>query len=369
MGYLKIISIALLITCWANSPAQIVMGNITVSQGTIITTNGSVAFPTGGSVVFNEGSDLNINSASEVQLVNLLGQTVVIPNLKFSGTGDKGIVGVIATTSNLSVDQGRLVVATSSAASSNSMIIGKDGSISTTNGAYVQGFLVHQGLGIKNYPLGFEGTLGTAELSITTGDEDQTLTGLAFLPQNSDFTLPTLNNDLTAISNSWLWVLGGDNVDVSEVTLLIPPEDESIVSSLDNQGVIVQSEVDGSNLLNLGGSRNGSNITSTMSATGPVLRLAGELLVELLIHNIITPNGDDQNDVLVIENIEQIEGIKKVTFLDRWGTQIGNNIADFKNNDPTLIPFFESFQPGNYICILELEDGRRIKQPITILKN
>ncbi|MEL7002054.1 MAG: gliding motility-associated C-terminal domain-containing protein [Bacteroidota bacterium] len=366
--YLKIVPIIVILLSWVDTQAQFVMGSITTNQQAVISTNTSVAIPTGARVSLSEGSLLNINTEDNVGIANLLGQTIIIPNIKLEGSGTKNFVGVTAATGSISINSGPVLIA-SSDSEQNSLVVGKDATIATSNGAYVQGFLVHQGLGFKDYPLGFEGTQGTARLSITEGDDDLTLTGMAFLPQSGDFTIPSPEGNITAISNNWLWVLGGENINVAEATLLIPVEDENIISSLDVKGIIVQSEIDGSSLTSLGGVRDGSSITSQQPTVGPLLRLGAEQIVELLIHNIITPNGDGENDILTIENIEQIDGVKKVTFLDRWGTDTKLGISNFQSDDPNLIPFFESFQSGNYICILELEDGRTIKQPITILKN
>ncbi len=185
--YNKFILILLFAVGWSGSVAQIVMGSFTVSQGTNISTNTSVAIPSGGTVIFNAGSSLTINSTNDVQIVNLIGQTIIIPNIKLEGAGTKTFVGVTAATNSVTINDGPAIISNSANTDQNSLVIGKDASISTSNGAFVQGFLVHQGLGVKDYPLGFEGSLGTAQLNITEGDDDLTLTGMAFLPQNGDF--------------------------------------------------------------------------------------------------------------------------------------------------------------------------------------
>ncbi len=86
-----------------------------------------------------------------------------------------------------------------------------------------------------------------------------------------------------------------------------------------------------------------------------------------LIRNLITPNGDGENDRLYIENLELYEGQHTVHFSDRNGKSLFT-IENFSNDNVSIADDFERLDSGPYICILVLADGTRFMQSITLLK-
>ncbi len=55
---------------------------------------------------------------------------------------------------------------------------------------------------------------------------------------------------------------------------------------------------------------------------------------EITVHNGISPNGDDKNDYLDIQNIEAVEPNNKVSIFNRWGDKVFQ-IENYVNTDPT----------------------------------
>ncbi|SFQ03215.1 gliding motility-associated C-terminal domain-containing protein [Hymenobacter arizonensis] len=79
-------------------------------------------------------------------------------------------------------------------------------------------------------------------------------------------------------------------------------------------------------------------------------------------YNIITPNGDRQNDVLVIDNIQLYPG-NTFTVFNRWGREIYST-ANYQNNwggdDKT--------PAGSYFYLLKLPNGTNLKNWFEIVK-
>ncbi len=108
----------------------------------------------------------------------------------------------------------------------------------------------------------------------------------------------------------------------------------------------------------------GSNTT----AKGGKYMIAASKDVTIKIHRLITPNGDGENDALVIEGIDLYPN-NKVTLLDRWGgvylTKVGFSGGQTDIDYTKLVN-------GNYICVVEYTDASGTHKPkpqmITVLK-
>ncbi len=86
------------------------------------------------------------------------------------------------------------------------------------------------------------------------------------------------------------------------------------------------------------------------------------------IYNIVTPNGDGQNDVFFIENIEEYDNV--VYIYSRWGQVLAeipkyNNTNNYwagtvfngNTNDATKN---QNLPSGTYFYIIDLKDGSRL---------
>ena len=96
-----------------------------------------------------------------------------------------------------------------------------------------------------------------------------------------------------------------------------------------------------------------------------------EVMVEDLeniiqIKNVITPNGDGQNDVLYIENIERYPG-SRVKLIDRSGKMVYSAGA-YQNNWDARVNG-KVLPAGTYICLVQLtEVGVTRRQMVSILR-
>ncbi len=110
---------------------------------------------------------------------------------------------------------------------------------------------------------------------------------------------------------------------------------------------------------------NENDVSSEIAATSwlPV-RESG---TDPLIRNLITPNGDGENDRLYIENLELYPGAHTVTITERNGKPV-MTIRDFSNDNVSVSDDFARLDEGAYICVLVLADGNKFMESITILK-
>jgi hypothetical protein len=118
----------------------------------------------------------------------------------------------------------------------------------------------------------------------------------------------------------------------------------------------------------LGGSFDGSFITSRLPATLSVLVIGKAPEFSVVIHDMITPYTPDEiNDKLYIENIEQAPS-NTVKLIDRWGKLV----KEWKNFTNDISYDFSSLSPGTYICLVSYDGGSGIVNTqgmVTVLKS
>ncbi|UOQ97383.1 gliding motility-associated C-terminal domain-containing protein [Hymenobacter sp. 5317J-9] len=103
----------------------------------------------------------------------------------------------------------------------------------------------------------------------------------------------------------------------------------------------------------------GASTTLRVEAPNSALCPIGALRISpdsrcLSFYNVITPNGDRQNDRFVIENIEQYPNAT-LTIFNRWGRQIYQS-TNYRNTYDG-----ENNVPGVYYYFCQLPDGTRYK--------
>jgi gliding motility-associated-like protein len=79
-------------------------------------------------------------------------------------------------------------------------------------------------------------------------------------------------------------------------------------------------------------------------------------------YNIITPNNDGLNDVLVIDNVELYPG-STFTIFNRWGREVFNT-TNYRNNwgmDPSVAP-------GVYYFLFKQANGSSRKGWVEVVK-
>lgn len=82
--------------------------------------------------------------------------------------------------------------------------------------------------------------------------------------------------------------------------------------------------------------------------------------LEVVIPNVITPNGDGINDVFVVTNLDQYPG-SKLTINNRWGGLVFKS-EDYQND------FGLNVSPGIYYYVLSLPDGQAFSGTLTVIQ-
>lgn len=104
--------------------------------------------------------------------------------------------------------------------------------------------------------------------------------------------------------------------------------------------------------------------------TGNVIITDSGAPCEITVFTGITANGDGDNDVFTIKNIDEFPN-NRVTIYNRWGQQM----ADIKNYNNVTNPWpskdkLDNLLPSTYFYILELGDGSKpIKGWVELIKN
>lgn len=83
------------------------------------------------------------------------------------------------------------------------------------------------------------------------------------------------------------------------------------------------------------------------------------------IKNVVTPNGDGDNDFLIIERIENFTD-SEVIVLDRWGSEVFRKKGYL--NDWNFTKGEELLPAGNYVCIVKYE-GEVYSRTVTVIKS
>ena len=331
---------------------------MTSAPGTGITTNAS--FFNEGDVIFNDNTTLSIVGQGVLESTG----NVSIPRLVMSGSS-YNLSGQWVVTESLSLQSGTITPNATA-----QLIAGPGATITADNGAYVNGKLFHTGTGEKFFPIGISGTYTPVTLHSVQGASDLLL---GIQTYNSGLQLTVLPENVQAVSTSWHWEMDIQGTfSGSIVTLPVLPGDEALLTGDNVQAVVLEANSDMTLVTDLGNglSSDQTQVRSNDIAVGPYLLLGSELLLVPVIHNIITPNGDEKNDYLIIDAVEAYADNNEVIILDRWGNEVYRQ-KNFRNYNVFDHPYDNSFDflaSGNYICILKYGDGQTLKQTITVLK-
>ena len=112
--------------------------------------------------------------------------------------------------------------------------------------------------------------------------------------------------------------------------------------------------------------KDGPSPADTIRATFKILPNSNNCPIN--IYNIVTPNGDGQNDAFYIENIEQYDN--EVFIYSRWGQELAkipkyNNTSNYWSgtvfngnyNDATKN---QNLPSGTYFYVIDLKDGSKL---------
>ncbi len=372
----RLLLIILLLSSLSGYSQLVISSNTTVAVDGTLVTNGNIG--NASEELFftaNRSSGLLLNGTSDQAL--LTNTPLTIPNLTIDGGSNKGIFGSILVSEQLNLTEGFVVV--SGDVDDNSLILLNGSTVTTDGTSWVSGPLIRQGSGRQLFPLGVAGTY--APLSLDISGTDNTIVGAGAIRNNGTFTLTELPSNVDAASTSWLWPVFSSDLNSVGVTLPVLSEDEALITGDDLLHVVLEADTVQNLSANLGGISgtitNGlPSVSSDLETlndnpSGEFARiylLGAERTTIPVIHNIITPNGDNSNDYLIIDAISVYADDNEVIILDRWGTEVyrQQNFTNFDNDTNPYDGSFDFLAAGNYICILKYA-GTTTKQVITVL--
>jgi gliding motility-associated-like protein len=340
-----ILSVFLLISATLCGQAQKLYSKgarIKVAANTSLTVNGSVE--NGGTIV-NDGqlkvSGAWINSGNYEPgqgLIIFNGSSAVVPQIihhngqKFNkvmitGGGKKALLSDMVIARELWFEDG--VVETSG---SSKVVLDEGVLISgASDRSHIHGPVYERGTGEKLFPIG-DG-LYYLPVTLTNVSDPQAFVGVhAFEFQNN----LQKSDGLPAISDKRYWFIDVVAGSLQRSQVVLPFRDESWTS---NPAWIVVAEASSptEKFTSLGrssmeGGPDNARVTSQKNITMPFVALATEADdLPLIVHNAVSPNGDDRNEYMIIENIENFPQ-NKFSVFNRWGDKVFE-IDNYDNGD------------------------------------
>jgi len=103
-------------------------------------------------------------------------------------------------------------------------------------------------------------------------------------------------------------------------------------------------------------------IQTSEGCVDTLCKLIEVVAANLTLPNIITPNGDGLNDLLIIPNLQYFES-NTVTIFNRWGKKL----LDAPDYDNTWDG--SNYNDGTYYYIVTTSDGKSYKSFLTILRD
>lgn len=370
MKFKILISILLCFSALAQAQLTINSSTMSVSAGTIVSTNTDVIVQQGrlgGIALVLSGQDQSINSTSDLTLAGL----------GIAGGGIKTINGNVGIGAQFRLLNGIVDIPVTS-----NLILGASAAVSDYSEiSYVNGRLNReQTAGEMIYPIGKLGTYTPITLSGVNGT-GAIIAIEAFNDLITGVTPP--DNIGNNYSQAWYWDLTvrNDPASFSSATITLPilDDDRSILSGDNYKPVVLHKDVEGMTLnldnMSLAPNINDASVTAVMPAGVGSYFLGFEFLTTPIIHNIITPNDDGTNDYLTIDNLS-LYPTNSVTLIDRYGVEvysIENYVSPHSNSAVGEGEDFSFLPPGNYICILKYFDELQqaeltAKQTLSVIK-
>jgi hypothetical protein len=364
---------------------------LTVRAQFVVSTGTTVGVGNSPNIVIQSIGDVNFGSSSinlgssnlDIQLLANSGtgfalntsNPITVNSVTLNNTAPYSLTGSWTISSDIQFKNGLLSVS-----SPNTLLYkGPDLAISNPNlsgTSYVQGPLSIQiaSKGALTYPIGDADGFFPAKLGNVT--DASTVLSIECVKGDPAIAPDSLSADINGVFTDHYWQMAvvSGTFSGSPIALSLTGAD----TFLNSETAVVIEKVTGANYINdlLGSSANSFVISKdNISAEGGIYAIASSKDVVVKIHKIITPNGDSQNETLVIEGLDYYTD-NKVILLDRWGA-IYFEKSGFKNytsNVPQQTDFdYSKLNSGNYICTVQFIDttGKTHKvkpQMISVLK-
>lgn len=347
---------------------------ITVAPNTTLTINGSVenagtiandgelkvAGPWINSGVYHPGQGrvtFNSTSATVPQIIHHNGQT--FNRVTVAGGTKKIILSDMTIGEEIRFDSGIVEVAGAS-----KITFAQDVDIyGASDQSHIHGPVFQVGTGHKLFPTG-NGRL-YLPVELTTVTDPLAVIGV----QGFEFANLSLTSDepLNAISDERYWHISVVSGTLDNSQVVLPLRRESWISD-PSKVVVVQSATPSENFSSIGQSRLDGDgeerrVTSAARVSMPFVALA-TAGAELVVYNAVSPNGDQRNDYLRIENIENYMP-NKFSLFNRWGDKVFE-IENYNNEDRRFtgssnLHGNRELTSGTYFYVLDLPAGESLR--------
>lgn len=353
------------------------LAQVVIAPGTDIVADAQIAFDFegAGNISMNPSSATNIFDFQNAALTFL---GVINPNLTISGTTPLTVGSLSMNSAGLTLNQGSVEVTKDlmlqsgllNVSSNSKLVYSGSSNLSGSLVSYINGKLFIKGSGQRTFPIG--NTLGY--LPVTLEDikpaDANTEIGFEAIVGNPNIASSLLTPDIKDVftTNYWMMTNGNSGSFSGSVIQLSLNSAGSFFN--DGDPIVLEVDTDGK-LNNLSGIPANPDVTSALESTakGQKYALGKSENVTVNIHRVITPNADGQNDYLYIDGID-FYAVNNVKLVDRWGV-VHFEKVNFKNYSNLNQPDFDfsKLSNGNYICVVELGTGPKIKpKMISVVK-
>lgn len=352
---------------------------LTISNSTPFSANAGTVVSTNGGIVVNS-TNVNFNNVNLVltgtgaqALINNTANEVRLNELELNGSGVKSITnGAWGISNTFTLTLGNLVVGSGNNAALT--YYGTTDLAVTNANSYVEGRLFTEvsGIGPRSFPIG--NAAGFFPIVLENVSDVGTRLGLEVIQgsPNLDSKIP---RGVDEIFNEHYWELITFSANNPAFSGSLVSLSLNGTQNFLGERLVIEEDTDG-NVTNLGGASRPDFVIGTAPATSKASLFAlGRLdVIELKIFDLISPNNDQKNETIRIENIEAFPE-NTVTLLDRWGVKVKSwtNFVNYTESKPDQSDFdFASLGEGNYVCAIEYTDGTgsKVKKSgmITVLK-
>lgn len=362
---------------------------LSVAQQTVIKAGTGVSATLGTSLATSQGIT---NSSANTDLKNLRlvmtnsslvaltsSTDIELSEITMKGSAVTGIRGTWTVNKNITLTSGHIYV---SKANANDQLIytGTSDLAEGSNQSFIGGAFYMVGTGTRTFPIG--NADGYFPVRLDAVKDKDVMIGFEVVKgdPNLDSQLPV---DISEVLKDRYWELTtkpslssttsggrftGSPISVSTNQLA------NFIQVGDNLPQLVELDTDGL-VKNLAGVVKDPYlvVSRSISSKGTLYAIgkkAGDITkIEIAVAEVMTPNADNKNDALYVENISLFPE-NTVTLLDRYGVKV-KQWQNFQNGNTEFD--FSTLGPGNYVCIVEYTDPNtqdRLKttQMVTVLK-
>jgi gliding motility-associated-like protein len=239
-----------------------------------------------------------------------------------------------------------------------------------SDASHIHGPVYQSGSGTKLFPIGNGFTYLPVEL-LEVEDANAVVGVRGFEFANLSLTKPP---SLRAISNRRYWHIDVTSGSVENSRIVLPVRDESLPE--DPQTIVVaQASSATEGFTSIGQSFFEGEVSNGRVASGKKLTMPFVALATvaddafLVVHNAVSPNGDQLNDVLTIANIELYPD-NKVMLFSRWGDKIFE-MENYDNRERVFggrsnLHGEKQVVSGNYFYVIEIPGMPTLRGFITL---